>query len=330
MNIRKASHIIDTHFAPLVGQTAAKTTLKEILLGAVAEDGFMPGVLLGAPKGIGKTTLMKATKGACKEIFGRKNLWFESGKGLGDVTSFFERVLIEHFNDKEAMLFCDEVHEANEAMQNVLRGMMEPSVLREAKAVKHLEYSVNIHPCMHGIFLATNKLNKVDPALQSRLERIDLALYSDDEMEQILFRGLDGAGITFNEDSLRVIAQCNRGTARDVVHWVNAVRRYVAIHKERRTVNKADVATIIRNREAYPLGISKLELRTLLILEEHGDQQLRELAGKNGGCSSEEQQETEKYLMARGLMTVDSKRKLLDAGKAYLKMLREEKYLVTK
>ncbi len=137
MNIKDAKQIIAKHFEPIVGQDLAKARLTDIVLGGVLENGYIAPTILLAPKGIGKTMVLKALRRILKEIFGRKGAWFETGKDIGNTPkAFFEGVLIEHFHRQDAILFCDEVHEAAQNMQNVLRSMVEPTVSREPKSSK--------------------------------------------------------------------------------------------------------------------------------------------------------------------------------------------------
>ncbi len=144
-------------------------------------------------------------------------------------------------------------------------------------------------------------------------------------MEAIIFQGLENDGVTFNDNTLRAIAACNRGSARDVIHWLNAIRRYLARH-DKKTINRGDVRSIIEKKECYPMGVSKNELRTLLLLEKDNGQQLQSLANKNL-CAPDEQKANERYLMTRGLIKIDGVRYITKDGRDYLAQLRADGYI---
>ena len=325
MKATAAAKVIQSQFAPIIGQTNAKDRLKDVCLSPIVEDGYFAPLLIIAPVGTGKTRIIRALKAILKETLARKVINFESGAEMGTPLSFFEDVLIPYVHDKDCVMIVDELHKASKGIMSTIHDMLDITVERGVKVVKKADYECVINLNRHAFIFATSEVDKLDPALLSRCERIDLTLYTDDEMEQILFQGLEKSGITFNENSLRAIAECNRGSARDVVKWYNAINRHVAI-AEKSTINKKDVAEIIRKQEMFPKGVSKCELQTLLHLEKAGELQMKELANRNL-CTPSEQNANERYLFQKGLITVDVKRKLTVAGREYLVTLRKEGFI---
>jgi len=327
MTIEEASLLIDNAFSKVVEQDNAKLQMKRNILGAIRDGGFLkPMLIIGAP-GLGKTKLITIYAALVRAILGRRPLNYKTGKSVGTRQQWVENDLVPAFNDKDAVIYIDEAHEANAGVLTFIRDMMNPTVERaDHSAHSHGDYHILFQPSKHSIVLGTNKIDKLDGALVSRFGRVDLALYTDEGMEQILFNALADQNIQFSENTLRLLAQCNRGTARDIVHWVDAIRQHLAI-ANKRTINRDDVREIIKLRETYPLGVTAAEIRTLLILETWGDQQLKELAAKNGAIDPKEQNANEKYLLLRGLITIEGKRKLTVEGREYLKTLRRQKFI---
>lgn len=325
MKATAAVKVINANFAPIVGQENAKDRLSDVCLSPIVEDGYFAPLLIIAPVGTGKTKIVRALKAILKETLGRKIINFESGAEMGTALSFFEDVLIPHVHDKDCVMIVDELHKASKSIMSTLHDMLDITMERGTKLVKKADYECVVNLNRHAFIFATSEVDKLDPALLSRCERIDLTLYTDEQMEQILFQGMEATGITFNENSLRAIAECNRGSARDVVKWYNAINRHVSI-AEKSTINKKDVAEIIRKMEMFPRGVSKLEMKTLLHLEKAGELQRKELANRNL-CTPSEQEANERYLFQKGLITVDTKRKLTADGRAYLVEMRKEGFI---
>lgn len=323
----KFETLFKTHFAGIVGQDTPKLRIAKSVFGSSLEEGYMSPLLIIAPPGIGKTRLLKAARALFKAVWGekRKTIWCPSGEELGTVKTFFEDVLNPYVEGQDACFFIDEFHKTPKALQSLFRSMIEITESREPKSVRSGDYEVTISPKRHGFIFATNEIDKLDPALVSRCKRIDLSLYSDEEMEKILFNALENDGIHFHENTLRAIAECNRGTARNIVHWIDGVRQFLAF-AGKKSLNREDVVCIIRESETFPLGLSKIELATLLILEKHGRQKLKELAAKNL-CDSTEQNTNERFLLQRGLMQIDGERELTKEGREYLAQLRKDKLI---
>lgn len=324
-----ADEMISQDFKEIIGQEQAKARARQTLLGVICENGFMPSQLYTAPPGVGKSLFMRVMKGLVKKVTatpnnlkGRKTIYFESGKAMKTPLMFFTDCLVKHVHDTDAVIFGDEIHEAKPGVLSLIRDCLEPDVKRSPKLVKlGDDGEVLFNPLRHSILIATNKIDMLDDALVSRFERNNLVPYSDEEMEQILFKGLKDSGIVFHPNSLRKLAECARGTGRDVVAMCNSVRRYLAIARKN-TINKDDVAIIIAQRETLPVGVTLQELKTLILLEKYGPSQLQSLAAKNG-VSSAEQKTFEKYLYSRGFLNVEGVRILTEAGHNYLAMLRE-------
>lgn len=324
LNFKK---IIADNLGSVVGQVEAKERLAENIIASHEQDGYLSPTGIFGPPGFGKTHLMEAAKGIFKGVWGdaRKVIFARSGDELGGTLSFWEDMLLPHAANGKVLFIIDEFHKACKGVQDTVRSMIEITTDRRSKVVRKNDYEIVIDPLKHSFIIGTNKIDEIDDALLSRLDRIDLALFSDDEMEEILFRGVQGLGIRFDDNTMRKIAECNRGSARDIVKWIDAIRRHLAM-AGKSTINKADVANIIRKRSTYPMGVSGNELNTLLHLEKHGEQQLKELATKNL-CTSTEQNANERYLMQRALITVNVKRQLTQAGREYLAQLRADGFI---
>ena len=324
MNLKTAASLIDKAFSDIIGQKAALMRLKEILLGGISQ-GSISSTILISPPGAGKTMIMNKLKELVKKLTKRKSIFFKRGEDTESREKFFESVMIKEMANQEAFVMIDEMHETPRALQMTIRSCIE--IKRGSDTEKIILGAKEFHynPKLHSFFLATNRIDEIDPALLSRLERVDLTFYSDAEMEQILQQELRQEKIQFTDNTLRSIAECNRKSARDVLLWVKQITRYLS-NRGKNTISKKDAQEIIKSRDCYPLGLSRTELETLLFLEKRGELQLKELACLNL-CNSKEQTANERYLIQRGLLTIMGKRILTEDGTRYLKELRKEGYL---
>jgi Holliday junction resolvasome RuvABC ATP-dependent DNA helicase subunit len=325
MTQSEAKKLIKAAFAPFIGQAAAKAKIEQKILAALANGGWMSPLLIVAPAGLGKSALFEIIIGLVRAILGRRFVEFERGEECGSRTAFAD-VYINHVHDKPVAMKIDEFHEAKPAIRSMIRSLVQPRADRSSTTIRaYGDNEITYDPFKNWFLLATNEVDKLDAPFLSRMDRIDLELYSAEELETMLQRNLQGADIKFNDNTLRDIADANRGTGRDIVKWGDAIRNHCAV-TGKNSLNKADVAAILKTQQTYPLGVTPNELRTLLVLEEKGPQQLKQLAAANL-VQVKEQNANELYLLQKGLIVTHPLRSLTQQGIAYLAELRKGKFI---
>jgi Holliday junction resolvasome RuvABC ATP-dependent DNA helicase subunit len=328
--IDAARQIIRKRFSKIIGQSSLKERLEEILLGAVGQKGYLPSIGIFAAPGLGKTKVLKIVQDCIIDLrteglLEKKIHYFERGLDVGGIQSFFVDLLCKEVHDKDAIVSIDEAQELQEEHLHTIRTCLEITVARQPKLVRRFDKEILFDPSRHSFILGTNEWQKMCPALRSRLNKVYLEYYNDEELEQIMFLETKDLGIRFAESTLHSLAVLNRGNPRDIVNLLDDVRARVAI-KGVNSINKEDVRHIIKARGIYPLGVTQLEMRTLLTLRKQGQAQLQFLAASNQ-VDSKEQKEAEKYLLQRGLVKVEGFRKLTSEGRKYLADLREDGYI---
>lgn len=315
---------LNSFFQDTIGQEAAITKLVDLWGGHYYDGGHVPAHLVTAPAGLGKTHLLEIVRKMSREL-GRKPIFTISGRELGTRRDFGE-LLVREMQDKSATLIVDEFHEAEKGVQNAFRSMIEVTASRKPRDVKFTDDIIfTFRPEIHTVVLGTNRLDLVDEPFRTRLEIIELSPYSDEEIEAILVQMLKGSGLRFVDGTLRMIAECNRGNARDIISWGKSVRRRIA-QLGKNNVEISDVLTILKIKDVLPKGLNKNELAILLALERCGDLQKQELAARCG-CTSSEIEAHEKYLWRREFVRNDGKRKITQAGRDYLGELRATGFL---
>jgi len=90
-----------------------------------------------------------------------------------------------------------------------------------------------------------------------------LALYSVDELTAILLMMAEANGLRIAENTVRLIAQCGRGTARPLESILAHLCR-VAVVADKSTINRAEALDAMRSLELFPLGVSAREVSIMV------------------------------------------------------------------
>lgn len=320
------------YFDPIVEQNGPKIKIRHWIEGTLLANSPQEPILISGPLGVGKTRLLKAAGNIVKELFpARKdNMFFmEKGSHLGTPTAFMDDYATNAVHDRDGFLMVDEFGDTEKTTQMKLRDFFSPDIKGSIVEVKHGDAIVQVDPRRWTAAFATNEVDKVLPALMTRIKPVQLETYTEDGMATILFNGAEEIGLKFNEDSLRPLAAASRGTARDIVHILHDLQRIVAMKgKDAQWANKEDVDKLLKIRGMFPLGLNFKEVNTLVLLED-GPKQLQALAAQNG-LDSAGQKLLDMYLMAKELLVVNSKRELTSLGREYVKEIRRRHFIGAK
>lgn len=337
MTVEAAEKKIDQIFRPIIGQTAAKNASKGYILGGLTCNGHLPLITIEAPIGTGKSLFLNCLAQAIKAVLGRPGFLFNRGEEAGSKARFVEDVLVPGYAKEDGCaIYIDEAHELMKGIPQLIRTFIDVKIKKTPRTVRACGYDITFDPCMHNYIFATNHINKMDPAFKSRAERITLELYNDEQLMDILRDALTQLDnpIKLADSTILEIARCNRGSARDIIMWCDALSRRAGIkcggsYKSGTAISltKKDIREIITSRDAYPMGLTKMEVRTLLELEKEKDgMQLQTLAARNM-CEPKQQKDHEIYLFQRGFLRIDGFRQITANGLQYLLDLREQEYI---
>ncbi|MEK7606466.1 MAG: Holliday junction branch migration DNA helicase RuvB [Patescibacteria group bacterium] len=209
-----------------IGQPHIKENLR-ILLAAAKERGQSPEhVLLYGPAGLGKTTLahliatelggtMKVTSGPAIEK-------------VGDLAA-----LLTNLSPGD-ILFIDEVHRLNRAIEEVLYPAMESGRLDIIIGKGPSARTVQLELPPFTLVAATTRVAMLSSPLRSRFSggTFRLAFYTEDEILDIVRRSAHLLGIEASEDAFREIARRSRFTPRTANHLLKRARDFAQVTKE--------------------------------------------------------------------------------------------------
>lgn len=320
-NIGSDELFLDTTLRPgvwdeYVGQKAIKENLR-VLLRAAAERKHPPEhILFYGPPGLGKTTLahliaketasqLKATSGPAIEK-------------IGDLASVLTNLA------PGDMLFIDEIHRLNKAIEEVLYPAMESGSLDIIIGKGPSARTIQLELPPFTLIAATTRVALLSAPLRSRFSggTFKLEFYTDKEIEQIIQRSAKLLGIKIDEKSAAKIAQRSRYTPRTANFLLKRVRDLAQ-------VEKVPVSVEIVDRALTMLGIDELGLtqadrdllKTLMEKFGGGPVGLNTLAASLAEEEATIEEVHEPYLLQLGLIERTPRgRKATDKAYEHLKL----------
>lgn len=280
-----------------VGQEKIKQNL-QILLQAAKERGHAPEHLLfHGPPGLGKTTLAHLIAGEVDS-----QLKVTSGPAIekvGDLASILTNL------SAHDVLFIDEVHRLNTAIEEVLYPAMESG---------HLDIVIGKGPSARTIQLdlppltivaATTQAAQISSPLRSRFSggvfRLDF--YSPEEISEILARSADILDIEAEEEALDEIADRSRYTPRTANYFLKRCRDFAQVNEVKLSEKVAKEA--LELLEIDNMGLTESDrrvLKTIIKKFSGGPVGLNTLAAAIAESPETIEEVYEPYLMREGLI----------------------------
>ncbi len=237
------------------GQEQARANLKVFIQAARSRGDALDHVLFAGPPGLGKTTLAQIM---AKEM----GVGFRSTSGpviakAGDLAA-----LLTNLEERD-ILFIDEIHRLNPAVEEILYPAMEDYqldlIIGEGPAAR----SVKIDLAKFTLVGATTRSGLLTNPLRDRFGiPIRLNFYTHEELELIVSRGARVLGAPMAKDGAMEIARRSRGTPRIAGRLLRRVRDFAAVDGAP-MINAAVADKALRMLEVDNEGLDGLDHRYL-------------------------------------------------------------------
>jgi holliday junction DNA helicase RuvB len=244
--------------AEFVGQEQARKNLAVFIAAARARHEALDHVLFVGPPGLGKTTLAQIV---AREL----GVNFRSTAGpviakAGDLAA-----LLTNLEERD-VLFIDEIHRLNPAVEEILYPAMEDFqldlIIGEGPAAR----SVKIDLAKFTLVGATTRAGLLTNPLRDRFGiPVRLNFYSEAELEQIVTRGARVLAMAMTSDGANEIARRARGTPRIAGRLLRRVRDFAAVEGagaiDRKVADRA-----LGNLEVDAAGLDAMDRRYLSVI----------------------------------------------------------------
>ncbi len=247
--------------AEFIGQEQARKNLGVFIAAARGRKEALDHVLFVGPPGLGKTTLA--------QILARElDVDFRATSGpviakAGDLAA-----LLTNLEERD-VLFIDEIHRLNPAVEEILYPAMEDFqldlIIGEGPAAR----SVKIDLAKFTLIGATTRAGLLTNPLRDRFGiPVRLNFYSEAELELIVNRGARVLGIGVTADGSNEIARRARGTPRIAGRLLRRVRDFASVDGAA-AIDRAVADKALAALEVDAAGLDAMDRRYLTTIVMH-------------------------------------------------------------
>lgn len=239
----------------IVGQDTVRENLSILLTAARQRKEPLDHVLFYGPPGLGKTTLAHVMANETGV-----NIKVTSGPTIersGDLAAILSNL------QEGDILFIDEIHRLNRAVEEILYPAMEDSALDIMVGKGPSARSIRLKLPRFTVIGATTRLSMVSSPLRGRFGAIyRLDYYRTEDMTQIITNAAEKLQVLSDPDGLHEIAIRARGTPRIGLRLLRRVRDYAQVRNQG-LISKDAAAAALELLGIDALGLDEMDRRVL-------------------------------------------------------------------
>ena len=241
--------------ADFTGQEAARKNLKVFIEAAKTRREALDHVLLVGPPGLGKTTLAKIVARELGATFHST-----SGPVIAKAGDLAAQLTVLEERD---VLFIDEIHRLNPAIEEILYPAMEDYELDLIVGEGPGARSVKLPLKKFTLIGATTRAGLLTTPLRDRFGiPLRLEFYTVAELESIVRRGARVLTIAISGDGANEIAKRARGTPRIAGRLLRRVRDFAIVDNEPE-ITRTLADKVLRLLDVDEIGLDTMDRRYL-------------------------------------------------------------------
>jgi len=265
LGLRKEEPDLDINLRPkffkeFIGQENIRKNFKIYISAALGRKEPIDHILLYGPPGLGKTTLAYIISNEMGV-----NIKMTSGPVIeraGDLAA-----IITNLQEND-VLFIDEIHRLNRAVEEILYPAMEDFELDILIGKGPSARSIRISLPKFTLIGATTRTGLITSPLRSRFGVITrVGYYQESELEQVVIRSSKILKVQISKEAVEKIAERSRGTPRIANRLLRRLRDYAQIKGE--GVITEEIADFgLKMMEIDNLGLCDIDKKLLLVIIE--------------------------------------------------------------